>query len=331
MWGSLKRGASRLFTMLVIGLVLTYLPEYFPLLLGPIAAPLMRGLGLVVLALVASDMAMRIIQPYIDTGEAARKGMLHRGPDGEFVPGDPASSRVYLARNILLAVMMILFVTAARANVQTQMPENAVKNHHLLMTERATYWPEMDKPSMMGAQVEQETCLRLSHPKCWTSLAQLKTEREQGAAFGQLTRVWTKTGQLRFDTLTDTVLKHPVALKGYSWDNWSDPQLSMRAYVLYMRDVCKSITGAATTLDAFQMCLSAYNGGAGGLKSDRLTCRATPGCDPNKWLGNVANTSLKAKTAIAGYGKSFFEINREYVTNVTIVRRVRYMSLDAMA
>lgn len=329
MWNALKRGGQRILTIILMGLGLVYGPENFPLFFGEIAAPLCAGLGLVLLAVAVSDICIRIIQPYFDTGEAARKGMARKNPDGTTTPGDVSSAILYFGRNLLLAVMMILFVSAARAET-TQMPANAVKNYHLLMAERASYWASMDQPSLLGAQIEQETCLRLNHPKCWTAEAQLKTDREQGVAFGQLTRVWNKTGQLRFDTLSEVVLRHPKELKGYSWSNWNNPELAMRAYVLNMRDVCKGVVGAATTLDAFQMCLSAYNGGAGGLKSDRLTCRATPGCDPSRWIGHVANTSLKSKTVIPGYGQPFFVINRGYVTNVTQVRRVRYLPLDAL-
>jgi membrane-bound lytic murein transglycosylase MltF len=72
------------------------------------------------------------------------------------------------------------------------------------------------------------------------------------------------------------------------------------------------------------MALAAYNGGLGGLAQDRRLCRATPGCDQSKWTGHVEKTSYKAKIAVKGYGKSFFEINREYVRNVMNIRKAKY-------
>ena len=52
--------------------------------------------------------------------------------------------------------------------------------------------------------------------------------------------------------------------------------------------------------------------------------------DSGKWFGHVEHTSLKAKTAVPGYGKSFFEINREYVRNVMVTRTVRYQCLGVV-
>jgi membrane-bound lytic murein transglycosylase MltF len=55
---------------------------------------------------------------------------------------------------------------------------------------------------------------------------------------------------------------------------------------------------------------------------------ATKGCDPEKWFGNVEKTSLKAKTAVKGYGQSFYQINRGYVRSIWFDRRQRYTFMD---
>jgi membrane-bound lytic murein transglycosylase MltF len=89
------------------------------------------------------------------------------------------------------------------------------------------------------------------------------------------------------------------------------------------------VLNTATPLDRLAMTLASYNGGRGGLTNDRRMCAASPGCDPSRWFGNVERTSRKAKTAAKGYGKSFFETNREYPRNILLLRRVRYLSLDA--
>ena len=72
---------------------------------------------------------------------------------------------------------------------------------------------------------------------------------------------------------------------------------------------------------------SGYNGGVGGVLKDRIICKNTKGCNPNKWFGNVANYSFRAKIATKGYGQSFFEINREYVTNIMNVRWKKYVQI----
>lgn len=358
MWTSLKRGAKRILSTVALALLMIWVVDTFPIFFGPVLAPFIRNLGLIGLAVSAADILIRIVQPYVDTGEAARKGMA----------GDEAASRVYLARCIFFSVVMFLFVFGAKAEtVQppmgyiqnaflayppdtdltrwsttktktsvdlSAMPANAQKNYPLLLKERQAHWPDMLAASLLGAQIEQETCYKLTHPKCWTSNAKLditsKHGTELGGGFGQLTKVTRANGQVRFDNLSMMSLKYPKELGNYSWDNWNDPELSMRAYVLFMRDTCKSIRGAATTLDMFQMCLSAYNGGLGGLNNDILSCRATPGCNPTVWKGNVELTSAKAKTAVPGYGQSAYAINRGYVDNVSVKRRARYLALDQL-
>ena len=226
---------------------------------------------------------------------------------------------------VLIALVLVQFITNA---LGATMPPNAVKYTPLLISEKTKYWKEMKLVSIMGAQIEQETCISLKSPTCWSNDAQLKTSREQGVGFSQLTRAYTANGAVRFDSLGALVNKYPKDLAGFSWSNWKDPQLGMRAYVLMIRDTCKAIKGAKDQLNQISFCLSAYNGGQGGLSNDILSCKAVKGCDPTVWLGNVALHSLKSKTAIKGYGQSAYDINRGYVTNVTVVRRVRYLSLD---
>ena len=180
-------------------------------------------------------------------------------------------------------------------------------------------------PSALGAQVEQETCPSLKHPRCWSPRAELRTSRERGVGLGQITRTD------RFDSLAEMRAQFPRALADWSWTGESlyDPRLQLRGLVLMGWRNWRALADVPAVGERLAMSLASYNGGLGGLASDRRVCAATPGCDPGRWWGNVERTSLKAKTAVAGYGKSFFEINREYTRNVLIVRRPRYAVLDA--
>ena len=77
-------------------------------------------------------------------------------------------------------------------------------------------------------------------------------------------------------------------------------------------------------IDRFAFALASYNGGLGGIQADQRMCKNTPNCNHNLWFGNVEKTSLKSKVKVGGYGKSFFEINREYPHNILHVRRYKY-------
>ena len=68
---------------------------------------------------------------------------------------------------------------------------------------------------------------------------------------------------------------------------------------------------------------AAYNGGPGGLASDRRICGLKIDCDPNKWFGHVELTSNKSRKPLYG-GRSAFDINRHHVKDVLITRRPKY-------
>ena len=206
-----------------------------------------------------------------------------------------------------------------------QLPANAKLYLPVLQAEKDTHWPEHPQPPTLGAQVEQETCISLRHSKCWSPMAQLKTSREQGVGLGQITRAFNSNGSKRFDALAELKAAFPKELQEFSWDsNLYDPRLQLRAMVLKDYQNYRLILKTSSPEDRLAFAYAAYNGGMGGLNSDRRACAATPGCDPGKWFGNVEFTSLKAKRSVDGYKKSFFEINREYVSNIMHVRRPRY-------
>ncbi len=224
---------------------------------------------------------------------------------------------VFLGVALVLAALLLALAGAARAESP---PANARQYLPLLAAEQRAWWPQMPRPAVLAAQVEQETCITLTHSRCWSPRAELRTSRERGVGLGQITRT------ARFDALGELRSQWPSALAGWSWADESiyDPALQLRALVLMDLRNWRAVVRAATTDDHLAMMLAGYNGGLGGLSSDRALCGGTPGCDRDRWWGHVERTSLKAKTAASGYGKSFYAINREYVRNVLRVRIVRY-------
>lgn len=178
-------------------------------------------------------------------------------------------------------------------------------------------------PSFLAAQVEQESCISLTHSKCWNPRAELKTKRENGIGFGQFTRAYRADGSIRFDKISELAATHK-SLRGWSWENRYDPHYQLTAIVEMDKAIYGRQKNAATERDRLSFTLSAYNGGEAGVLQDRRLCANTRGCDSTRWLGHVAKTSLKSKVPHPGYKKSFYAINREYVTNVLDVRRPKY-------
>lgn len=318
---SIKRGLSRILILSCTGIVLLLLSDFIPKVLGTIGSPLAFGFGLAFLGLAVGDLSLRILQPKIDPQKAAIDAM-----EKESI----GAGLVYLGRCIIAAVILLLIVTASRAGtVDTSPPPNAVKYLPVLKAQQVAYWKDMSMPDTLGAQVEQETCYSLKSPGCWNPNTQLKTSREQGVGLGQITRTFSVSGAVDMDALADLKRSFPAQLAGFSWDNPFNPTLQLRALILKDYQGYKLILGTDTDYDRIAMTYAAYNGGSGGLNSDRRVCAATDGCNTGKWFGNVALTSLKSHTSIPGYGQSFFETNRTYVKNIMVVRRIRYASLDS--
>lgn len=171
--------------------------------------------------------------------------------------------------------------------------------------------------SAIAAQIEQESR--------WNPRAELHTSREWGVGYSQVTIAYNSKGQERFNNFK-YIKSLNKDLKGWTWDNRFDAGYQIKALVIYNRHIYTGIK--FTTKDDYEKAafsFAAYNGGVGGVLQDRRLCANTEGCNPQVWFSNVEKTSLKNKTKVKGYGKSFFEINREYVRNVLIHRRMKYI------
>ena len=201
-------------------------------------------------------------------------------------------------------------------------PKAAAALVPVLWLEAAAILPEVPRHYFAG-QVEQESCISLTHSKCWNPRAELKTEREYGFGLGQVTKVWRADGSVRFDNFEEARRKYRE-LKDWSWERRFDARLQLRAMLLMDRDCYRAAPFASDGLNRAAMLFVCYNSGKGGLLQDRQLCRNVEGCDPSRWFGHIENHSLKARTKVAGYGKSFFEISREYPKSVIYVRSPKY-------
>lgn len=306
----LKRGpladVGRVLVLLAVGLLLMWGSPWVARELGMAELSIIGlSLGWGFVAAASSHVMRRVLFPGLDLRQIAKIAVR----DGQ-------AGFVFAGVCLVLAALLMM---AGQAKA-SELPPGAVQHLPVLAAEIRTHWPDADAPTLAG-QVEQESCISLKHPKCWTPRAELKTAREWGVGLGQITRT------ARMDALTELVLRYPRELAGWSWDSPSlyDPVLQLRGLVLLNRQNWQGIDGAANDAERLAMMLVAYNGGAGRVRSDRRMCAGTPGCDPSKWFGHAERTTLLARKAAAGYGKSFFEINREYPHLILFTRRARYV------
>lgn len=187
----------------------------------------------------------------------------------------------------------------------------------VLRSELHSRWPDAPHKSAFAAQVNQETCASLKSKKCWSPTAELKTDREYGFGLGQLTVT------SRFDNFKEAK-KLDRTLKDWTWENRYNATYQLRTMILMDKFSYGKFDWAENEYERMAFSFAAYNGGIGGVLSDRAVCRTVHSCNAGRWFGNVEHTSKKAKVAASGYGQSFFQINRGYVKNVMDLRRARY-------
>lgn len=77
-------------------------------------------------------------------------------------------------------------------------------------------------------------------------------------------------------------------------------------------------------LEALAFADAAYNGGIGGLDTERRACKLSSSCDHTKWFDNVELFCMKSKTALYG-NRSACDINRHHVKDVIIIRAPKYL------
>jgi len=200
-----------------------------------------------------------------------------------------------------------------------EVPKNFLDHKETLVKVMTSSWSDITIPSVIPGLIEQETCYSLTHSRCWSVKAELKTDREYGFGLGQLTvtsrfNAWEEAKAL------------DARLKMWKWEDRLNSEFQMISILAMVKRNYKAFPNISTDEDRYAFALASYNGGLGGILGDQRICKNTTGCNPNLWFGNTENTSLKKKLAVAGYGKSFFQINREYPINILKKRRFKYKS-----
>lgn len=283
---------------------------------GITTSMLLLSLVTPLLALAVSHLGRKALHDY---PEADARSLFRKA--GEHPIG---AGLALIALAIVAYGIMGLFGGAARAqDVRTYIPPQAELYRLTFKAEQATHWPDHPRVELLPALVEHESCIGLRHSRCWNPASRLKTQREEGAGFGQITRAWRADGSLRFDALAEMRSLHP-ALREWSWTNvYQRPDLQLRAVVLKSRDNYQSLRVVRDPWHRLAFADAAYNGGLGGVQNERRACGLKTGCDPQQWFGHVEHTCLKSRTALYGQ-RSACDINRHHVHDVLLTRSPKY-------
>jgi len=224
----------------------------------------------------------------------------------------------------ILGIILTVITTVG----YSQVPNKAYTYMPILSKQLNELLPSFPYPHYFGGLIEHESCISLTHSRCWSPKSKLKTTREEGAGLGQLTRAFNKDGSLRFDALKESKKLDPRGLRELSWDTVYDrPDLQLRVIVLMIRQTWNRLTALVPEeYSRLAMVDAAYNGGLGGLLNERRACALKDNCDPDQWFSHVENTCLKSKKALYG-NRNACDINRHHVKDVLKVRMIKYKEL----
>lgn len=199
-----------------------------------------------------------------------------------------------------------------------QLHERAKIYVPVIMEQSYQVWATLDHPDVIAGLIEKETCITMKHSYCWNPNAKFETAREYGFGLG----MFTKTQSFN---VFEELKGQDSDLKDWKWDDRFDAQKQIRGISIKLRNDYLYIKKSTNKEDdTWKFTLSAYNGGRGYVLKDIKLCKATQGCDPDKWFNNVENTSTRSKTKWKGYGLSAFDINRQYVDQIWNVKRQKY-------
>jgi hypothetical protein len=221
----------------------------------------------------------------------------------------------------VIALGLIICVYVANANAAV--PEKAKPYKDAVITSIKKMDFPKEYPQSIPGQIEQETCISLKGRSCWNSHAELKTSREYGFGLGQLTVAYNKDMTERFNTFKE--IKANKAFKNWEWSDRFNASYQIEAIIYKDMLAFRAITWKMDTyFEKLAITFAMYNGGIGSIIRDRALCNQTKDCDSSKWFGNIEKTSFKSRVIAKGYGKSFYDINREYPRNILFIRMKRY-------
>lgn len=218
----------------------------------------------------------------------------------------------------------VVQVSIKPSNTKAYIPPAAFQYFDTIKQEHQRVIPDFPYPHYFAGLIEHESCISLTHSRCWNPKSQLKSQREEGAGLSMITRTWNKDGSQRFDTLADLRRAHMQELKELSWSNvYQRPDLQIRSMIILTRTNYKALYQMKDTYQRLAATDSAYNGGLGGVKKQRQICGLKANCDPQIWFDHLEKIVVKSTKPLYA-GRSADIINKHHVQDVLKIRMPKY-------
>lgn len=227
-------------------------------------------------------------------------------------------------RWLLLTLLFFSSAVSSAVDPKVYIPPKAFKYKEVIKSELDNYYSSIADYNYIPSLIEHESCLSLTHSRCWEPTSRLKSAREEGAGLGQITRTFNPDGSIRFDSLSDMVRAHREELKELSWSNvYTRPDLQIRTMVLMVRDIDNRFRDIKDPLERLKFVDAAYNGGSRDVNKQRSICKLKENCNKDIWFGEVESICVKSPKILYG-NRSACDINRHHVKDVFSVKLPKY-------
>lgn len=167
-------------------------------------------------------------------------------------------------------------------------------------------WPGLTMRQFPAGQVEKESG--------WNPRATLKTSRELGRGFSQLTIAWDKTGKERFNSFKDAMDYRE--LQGWNWrNNPFDVGYQLKALVLRDRDSFRQVRPfVVNDAEALKIAAVIFNAGDGRYRARKVYAKLH-GFKTDRWSGGLELAHGPKENATL-YGEKLWVTVNRYPTTV---------------
>ena len=227
-----------------------------------------------------------------------------------------------------IGLLVVLVTIGWSQNVNTYIPQRAMEHRDTLYKSIKENIPELSDYNYVPALIEHESCISLTHSKCWSPTSELNNKREYSVGFFQIAKAYNPDGSVRMDTLTSMKNKYKSRLKEASWENLKyRPDLQFTVGNLLIGENYRRYSDVKTEEDRLAFTDQAYNGGPKWVDRERTACSLKSGCNPDKYFGNVETTCQRSKKPIPTYGgRSICSIANGHTKDVLKVRMPKYQN-----
>lgn len=187
----------------------------------------------------------------------------------------------------------------------------------IIKAETDKYFPNVPYRQVFAGQFEQESC-----PKCWDPKSTAKVPDKKNGGYLE---IGIGLGQTTITKKYDNVKewrKLDKSMAGWTDKELYNPVFQIRGAILYDRLMFNSLKYIPDEKERLKFAISSYNKGLGNVIISRKKCVGS--CNPNVWFDNVETTCRGSAKVVQQYGRTFCDINIEYVRNIFQRRMDKY-------